>query len=93
MKITEADVGYVAQLASLEVAAGEKKELAEDLNRILDYVQQLNALDVSEVDATAHIVTGDRPAMREDRVAPRTGSADTAKGARLFKVPKVITER
>lgn len=93
MKITEADVEYVAKLANLEVADSEKKELAVQLSRIVEYVEQLNGVDVSSVAPTTQILENVKHAVREDRVVPRTGSAEAGKGGKHFKVPKVITER
>ena len=93
MKISESDVQYVAGLAMLEVAENERKELADQLSRIVEYVEQLNKLDVSGIEPTAQVVTSVKHAVREDRVAPRPGSSEAGKTVRLFKVPKVITER
>lgn len=93
MKITEADVEYVAKLANLEVADDEKKELAQQLSSIVEYVEQLNKLDVSSVVPTTQILENVKHAVREDRVVLRTGSSDAAKSGKPFKVPKVITER
>ena len=93
MKITEADVEYVAKLANLEVADSEKKELAGQLSRIIEYVEQLNTLDVSGVAPTTQILENVRHAIRDDRVVPRTGSSEAGKTVKYFKVPKVITER
>ncbi|HYR85300.1 MAG TPA: Asp-tRNA(Asn)/Glu-tRNA(Gln) amidotransferase subunit GatC [Terriglobia bacterium] len=93
MKISEQDVEYVAKLAMLEVAQNEKKELARQLSAIVEYVEQLNKLDVTGIEPTAQVVTGGKHAIRDDRVAPRTGSSDAGKTVKLFKVPKVITER
>lgn len=93
MKINEADVEYVAKLAMLEVADNDKKELAEQLSRIVDYVEQLNRFDVREIEPTPQVVTSVRHAVRDDRVVPRTGSSEAGKTVKLFKVPKVITER
>ena len=93
MKINESDVEYVAKLAMLEVAEDEKKELAEQLSRIVEYVEKLNELDVSGIEPTAQVVTGVKHAVRDERVAPRTGSSEAARSAKLFKVPKVITEK
>ena len=93
MKISEQDVEYVARLAMLEVADNEKKELAHQLSAIVEYVEQLNKLDVSGIEPTAQVVTSVKHAVRDDRVAPRTGSSDAGKTVKLFKVPKVITER
>ena len=93
MKITESDVEYVAKLANLEVADEEKKELALQLSRIVEYVEQLNKLDVSSVEPTAQILPGARHAVRDDRVASRSGSGEAGRTIKHFKVPKVITER
>jgi aspartyl-tRNA(Asn)/glutamyl-tRNA(Gln) amidotransferase subunit C len=93
MRINETDVEYVAKLAMLEVAEDEKKELAEQLSRILEYVDKLNQLDVKGIEPTPQVVTTVKHAVRDDRVAPRTGSAEAGRSVKLFKVPRVITER
>jgi len=93
MKISEADVENVAKLAMLEVADDEKKELAGQLSRIVEYVDKLNELDVSRIEPTPQVVTSVKHAVRDDRVAPRTGSSEAGRTVKLFKVPKVITER
>ena len=93
MKISEAEVEYVAKLAMLEVDDHEKKELAEQLSRIVEYVEKLNELDLAGIAPTPQVVTSEKHAIRDDRVAARTGSSDAGKTVKLFKVPKVITER
>jgi aspartyl-tRNA(Asn)/glutamyl-tRNA(Gln) amidotransferase subunit C len=93
MKISESDVQYVASLAMLEVEENEKKELADQLSRIVEYVEQLNKLDVRGIEPTAQVVTSMKHAVREDRVVPRVGSSEAGKTVKLFKVPKVITDR
>lgn len=93
MKISEADVEYVGKLATLEVAEEEKKELAEQLSRIVEYVEQLNRLDVGRIEPTPQVVTSVKHAVRDDRVTARTGTSEAGKTVKLFKVPKVITER
>jgi len=93
MKISEADVEYVAKLAMLEVGADEKAELAGQLSGIVEYVEKLNELNVAGIEPTPQVVTSVKHAVRDDRVAARTGSGDAAKTVKLFKVPRVITER
>ncbi|HEY7217193.1 MAG TPA: Asp-tRNA(Asn)/Glu-tRNA(Gln) amidotransferase subunit GatC [Candidatus Binatia bacterium] len=93
MKISEKDVEYVAKLAMLEVADEEKKELAEQLSRIVEYVEKLNQLDLAGIEPTPQVVTSVKHADRDDRVVPRTGTSDAGRTVKLFKVPKVITER
>ena len=93
MKISETDVEYVAKLANLEVPENERKELARQLSRIVEHVEQLSTLDVSAVPPTYQVVSNTKVAIREDRVQPRTGTSEAGKTVKLFKVPKVITER
>ena len=93
MRIDEKGVEYVARLAMLEIADEEKKALAEQLSRIVEYVEKLDQLDLSEIEPTPQVVTAVKHAVRDDRVAPRTGSSDAGRTVKLFKVPKVITER
>jgi len=49
MKVTEQDVGYVAELANLELTTEERARLVRELNSILEYVDRLNELDTSKV--------------------------------------------
>jgi aspartyl-tRNA(Asn)/glutamyl-tRNA(Gln) amidotransferase subunit C len=55
MKVTEQDVGYVADLANLELSAEERAGMVRDLNSILDYVERLNELDTSAVEPMAQV--------------------------------------
>jgi len=93
MKINESDVEYVAKLAMLEVGPDETKALAQQLSRVVEYVEKLNQLDLSGIAPTPQVVTSGRHAVRDDRVVPRTGSSEAGRTVKLFKVPKVITER
>src|SRR5215471_19144150 len=86
MKISEQDVEYVAKLAMLEVADDEKKALAEQLSRIVEYVDKLNELDLSGIHPTPQVVTSVKHAVREDRVIPRTGTSEAGRTVKLFKV-------
>ena len=65
MKITEKDVAYVADLANLELSGGERTAMVRDLNSILDYVERLNELDTSNVEAMAQV--SDRYSVEEFR--------------------------
>ena len=55
MKVTEKDVAYVADLANLELSAGERAGMVRDLNSILDYIERLNELDTSNVEPMAQV--------------------------------------
>jgi aspartyl-tRNA(Asn)/glutamyl-tRNA(Gln) amidotransferase subunit C len=55
MKVTEKDVSYVADLANLDLSAQERAGMVRDLNSILDYVERLNELDVTNVAPMAQV--------------------------------------
>jgi len=49
MPITEADIEKVAQLAHLEIDAEELKVFGPQMTDIVSYVEQLNAVDTTDV--------------------------------------------
>ena len=55
MKVTEADVLHVADLANLELTPAERERMLKDLNSILDYVDLLNQLDTSAFPPMAQV--------------------------------------
>ncbi|VGO14615.1 Glutamyl-tRNA(Gln) amidotransferase subunit C [Pontiella desulfatans] len=50
------DVGYVAKLACIDLTDEEKTLFQGQLDQVLHYVEQLNELDVSGVEPTAHAI-------------------------------------
>ena len=55
MKVTEKDVGYVADLANLELTEEERGRMLRDLNSILGYIGRLNELKTDEVAPMAQV--------------------------------------
>jgi aspartyl-tRNA(Asn)/glutamyl-tRNA(Gln) amidotransferase subunit C len=55
MKVTEKDVGYVADLANLELTEEERAHMVRDLNSILGYIDRLNQLDTAKVEPMAQV--------------------------------------
>lgn len=55
MKVTEADVLRVAELANLELTSEERVRLLKDLNSIVGYVDRLNQLDTADVPPMAQV--------------------------------------
>jgi len=51
---SELDIQYVADLARLNLSDDERAKFAGQLKQVLEYVEQLEGVDVSEVEATAH---------------------------------------
>ncbi len=66
-KLTREDVLKLAQLARLELSDAEVEEYSAELSEILQYVEQLGAVDVSGLLPT-HQVTGLTNVTREDVV-------------------------
>jgi len=66
-KITTTDIDKLAQLARLGLTGAEKESLATEMTAILDYVKQLDEVDVSKVEPTSQ-VTGLCNVTREDKM-------------------------
>lgn len=94
MKITVGDVEYIAKLAKLALTEEEKLKYCKQLSRVLDYMDELNAVDTAAVKSTAH--TGRlKNVFREDVAAPSEFAENILKAApeiedRYFKVKKVM---
>jgi aspartyl-tRNA(Asn)/glutamyl-tRNA(Gln) amidotransferase subunit C len=94
MKITRDTVLHVAALARLSLAEDEVETTVRQLNAILEYMEQLNALDTSGVEPTEHVIPLETP-FREDRVTPSLDPEESLRNAperagAFFKVPKII---
>ncbi|WP_438448488.1 Asp-tRNA(Asn)/Glu-tRNA(Gln) amidotransferase subunit GatC [Gorillibacterium sp. sgz5001074] len=94
MSITVKDVEHVAALARLELSEEEKALYTGQLNAILKYAEQLNALDTDGVVPTSHAVPLHN-VMREDTVRESLpiekvmlNAPDEEDGQ--FKVPAVL---
>jgi aspartyl-tRNA(Asn)/glutamyl-tRNA(Gln) amidotransferase subunit C len=90
------DLDRVAALAHLRLAPEQRTRLMADLERILDYVDQLAAIDTEGVDATAHVSDAAR-SWRPDEPMPSLpvpeaiGNAPDADAtAGVFRVPRVV---
>ena len=97
MKITDADVRRVADLANLALTGEEIARMTRDLSGILDHVDKLNELDTSGIEPMAQVLYGgdETATLREDRERPPLSNHDALAnapmpGAGYFKVPKVI---
>lgn len=93
-KITIKEVEHVANLARLEFSEEEKKKLTQQLARILDYIDQLNKLDTTNIEPTSHVIPM-RNVVRPDEVKPSLIKEDALANAPskvngLFEVPKII---
>jgi aspartyl-tRNA(Asn)/glutamyl-tRNA(Gln) amidotransferase subunit C len=94
MKVTIADVEYIAQLARLTYSDEEKQKLTEQFNTILEYIETLNELNTDNVEPLSHVIELSN-VIREDEVKPSLPVEEVLKNAPaksedFFKVPKVL---
>jgi aspartyl-tRNA(Asn)/glutamyl-tRNA(Gln) amidotransferase subunit C len=96
MSLTPNDVQKIAHLARLNLSAAEVALYAPQLSRILDFIEDMNQIDTTQVEPLAHPLDLHqrlRPdAVNEldlrdkyQRIAPRVEAG-------LYLVPKVIEE-
>lgn len=97
MKISEAEVRYVASLANLRLSDAEVVKLRADLDGILAHIDRLKEIDTSGVEPMAQVLYAaeETATLREDVVVPPLGDAAALAsapqpGAGYFKVPRVI---
>ncbi|MEA3383531.1 MAG: Asp-tRNA(Asn)/Glu-tRNA(Gln) amidotransferase subunit GatC [Campylobacterota bacterium] len=74
MTIDNTTVDKLAKLSSLEIDEDRKDIIAKELADIVTFVENLNEIDVSHVDATFTTVAGGQP-LREDEAFKVEGVA------------------
>jgi aspartyl-tRNA(Asn)/glutamyl-tRNA(Gln) amidotransferase subunit C len=94
MALSKDDVLKIARLARLELSPEEIDRYGAQLSAILNHVEALKSLDVTNIEPTAHAVQVSTP-FREDAVIPQKNLEDLLRNApdregNFFKVPKVI---
>ncbi|MGZ8216407.1 Asp-tRNA(Asn)/Glu-tRNA(Gln) amidotransferase subunit GatC [Methylomagnum sp.] len=94
MSLTTEDVNKIAWLARLAIDPDKAESYARDLSDILDFVEQMSAVDTSEVPPMAHPMDQTQR-LRPDAVAEANqrdcfqAHAPLTEGG-LYLVPKVI---
>lgn len=94
VKIDDAIIEYVGILAKLELSAEEKEAAKKDMERMLNYIDQLDELDTSKVEPMSHIFN-EYNVFREDEVTNGDCSAQMLKNApqqkaNQYQVPKTV---
>ena len=97
MSVTIKDVEHIAKLANLEFTDSEKEKFTHQLNRILEYMEQMNKLDTASVEPLSHVIELSN-VFRTDEVKQSISTEEALKNApsktdKFFKVPKVINEK
>jgi len=67
MPITREEINHIAELSRLELTEEEKERYGAQLDKILEYIGQLDEVDTSKVEPTAQ-VSGLVDVWREDKV-------------------------
>ena len=96
MAIDRAQVRHVARLARLQLSAEEEERFAAQLGHVLEYIERLQAVDVSGVEPLGFAGDADAAApLRED--TPRPGldretvlSQAPQQDGKAFVVPRII---
>ena len=94
MAVDQATVKRVARLARIKVAETDLPRLAGELNSILQWIEQLNEVDVSNVEPLTSMVSM-KMKMRKDEVSDGGCAEAVVRNAaaqedNFFMVPKVV---
>lgn len=96
MQVTDALVDKIANLAKLNFNDLEKKEIREDLEKMIGFVDQLNSIDTSGTQPLMHM-SREVNVLREDIVTGSVTALEALENApgsagHFFTVPKVINK-
>lgn len=92
--LTKKDIEYVAHLSRINLSEEELKHFTKQLEDILNYINKLKELDISNVAPTSHVFPL-KNVFREDITKPSLKTEEVMniaveKEKNQFKVPKVI---
>jgi len=94
MNITTETVDRISALSRLELAEGEKEQLAAELESIVTYMEILNQLPTEDVEPLSHVFPV-KNVLREDTVLPSQDRAELlanapASDGASFLVPRTV---
>ncbi len=92
------DIRHIAKLANLEITDEEVLKYTPQMTKIVDYIEQLNELDTTEIEASIGGFTEEgesTSALREDRIEQSFSQEEALAEAPKardghFQVPKVL---
>ena len=95
MRLSIDEVRYIARLARLRLTPEEEERLAEEMADVLTYMEQLDAVDTSNVEPLSHVLDL-VDVVRNDEVEQRITHEEAMRNApdtdgEYFRVPKVIS--
>ena len=95
-KITKYEVKKVAQLARLELNDGEINNHAEQLEKILGYIEQLEKIDTDDVPCTTRAIEVINVFRKDEKKGSDCNEEllelGPSREEKYFKVPKIISE-
>jgi aspartyl-tRNA(Asn)/glutamyl-tRNA(Gln) amidotransferase subunit C len=91
-KIGIAEVNRIAALARIGLTPDEAALMAEEIGRIIDFVEQLSAVDIEGLPPTDQ-VTGLEDVWREDVVTPSLSRDILLAGAPVAKDGYIVVKR
>lgn len=94
MSLTREEVKHVARLARLELDDAQLDRVTKQLDAILEYVAQIEALSTDDVEPMAHPIAL-RNVLREDALKPSLPREEALRNAPkqrqgFFEVPRII---
>lgn len=96
MEITTSTVRQLEALAALRLSDAERESMRAQLQRILEYMQQLSELDLRDIPPTSHGLEAQN-VLREDEVQPSLPTEDVLRNAPdahggFYRVPRFLGE-
>ena len=95
-KITKEEVKKVAHLARLELNENEIKNHSEELEKIFDYIWQLDKIDTDDVPCTTRAIEVINVFRKDEKKNSNCNKELLELGPsredKYFKVPKIINE-
>lgn len=93
-EVTDDLIAYVSRLARLSLTEAERRELATHFRKVIDFVEELQRLDLEDVDPSIFSL-GASNVDREDEVLPSLSSEDALRNApekqqTFFVVPRIL---
>lgn len=94
MKIDKDSIKKIAHLARLEFDESSAEKMSQDMSQILDWVEQLNELDTTNVEPLT-TMSSEVNVMRDDKAGSHLSHEAGLKNAPkkdsdYFRVPKVL---
>lgn len=92
-RISSDDVRHVAKLAELDVSDKEVEKITPQLDKILDHMARVSAVDTEGIHSTSHVMDINN-VMREDEALEPVSQEEALKNAPEesgdgFSVPKI----